>query len=147
MGRQPLFAVLAVVAVGCGGGGDESSRPTTGPDAKPVNPPRAVAKAGPWRITAHVEPRGVGPLVQSVDSLNAPGNSPGGREPLVRGKLGFRNTARAPLFLDPIDYSAFSDDEVSGDQLLIAEGQCGYGRNRPGAPVHPGVCTLALLPP
>jgi hypothetical protein len=86
--------------------------------------------------------------VQSVESLDARGSSSrGGRPPIVRGKLGFRNTAEEALLLDPIDYSAFSDDEVSGDQLLLAEGQCGYAINRPGAPVKPGACALALLPP
>lgn len=148
MRQHPLFAVLAVLAVGCDTGSDDSVRSTTGPDVKHVNPPPAVAKAGPWRITADVEPRRIGPVVQSVESLDARrSSSRGGRPPIVRGKLSFRNTAEDALRLDPIDYSAFSDDEVSGEQLLLAEGQCGYGMDRPGAPAEPGVCTLALLPP
>ena len=148
MRRQLILASFAVLVIGCGVD-DGSGRSNVRPSARLAEQPHdAKGVAGPWRFEADVEPRQVGPLVFSAASLQV-GRShkrPGG-SPFIRGRLGFDNAGDAPILLKQIDYSAFSEDEVAGNQLLLAEGQCGYGKVGPGAPVEPGVCTLALLPP
>jgi hypothetical protein len=146
MRARAALLILAAGAIGCGDDGAEP--PAEAMDRRPESPPSATTTVGPWRITAEVDPSSIGPLETSVESLDARSSrSKADRAPFVRGKLRFENTSGREVLLKPIDHAAFSKDDMPGDQLMIAEGQCGYGQNRPGAPVHPGACTLALLPP
>jgi hypothetical protein len=145
-GRLILLAFTAF-AVGCGTDSDGSDPSTERKgDAAEGSIRAAETHVGRWRVAASVEPRQIGPLVFSVASLRATHRDAGDlRPPFMRGELGFRNTGDVPVALEKIDNSAFSEDEIAGDQLLLAEGQCGYEVLRER--VNPGVCTLALLPP
>jgi hypothetical protein len=150
MYRHLVLASLVALGIGCGGEDDRSDRSQAQPGARDSDGPRRTTAItlGRWRVVAHVEPREIGPLAFSVASMRAGGSDEAPRRSLfIRGELGFRNSGDHPVLLEQIDYSGFSEDEIAGDQLLLAEGQCGYGVAHPGAPVEPGVCTLALLPP
>jgi hypothetical protein len=142
-----ILLAFAAFIVGCGSDSDGSNQSTERkPDAAEGSGRAAEIRVEPWRIAASVEPREIGPLVFSVASLQTTRGGAGDlRPPFLRGELGFRNAGDAPVALKKIDHSAFSEDELAGDQLLLTEGQCGYAVLR--ARVEPGACTLALLPP
>jgi hypothetical protein len=120
--RQLILASLAALITGCGSN-DAADRSSGERSARLADRPHHVQEVGRWRVAAHVEPREVGPLAFSVASLQA-GRSDASlrRAPVIRGKLGLHNTGDASILLKPIDYAAFSEDAVTGNQLLLTEG-------------------------
>jgi hypothetical protein len=141
-----MIAGVLLIAAGCGG--DDASETPEPEQGRTSHEQANETVVGPWHVAADVEPREIDVLEMSIASLRVnPEYVSNGREEFLHGRIAFSNTGDAAIELEPIDQSAFAEDDRSGDQLLLAEGQCGYGVRRPGAPVEPGVCTLALLPP